>query len=126
MRSFSLAVILAISCWYTGLICAASVKIRNLSPSTVCYGVEITTGSVPTNAVCNDIIRGVLVAGHQNVTITPSADFNGAFTDFRNWTRGARHEINYASAGVTWYDIDYEMGISNSTLGPADGRNRTK
>ena len=41
--------------------------------------------------------------------------------------RGARHEINFADTnrpGGTWYDVDYEYGMSSSALGPSENRPR--
>lgn len=47
--------------------------------------------------------------------------FNGAITAWvNNSTRGARNEINLLNVTETWYDVDYERGISGSTCGPAN------
>ena len=119
---------------------ASSITFQNRSPSPICYKVEITTGRIPTNAIC-DYAPGILINSttsfnltqnatiYRNVTLYPTWDFNGAVTAMSlNGTKGTRHEISWNgtySANSTWYDIDYEMGISNSTLGPVDQRNLT-
>ena len=47
--------------------------------------------------------------------------FNGAITAWlNNSTRGARNEINLLNVTETWYDVDFQLGISASTCGPAD------
>ena len=114
---------------FLGTVTPASITFRNRSPSPVCYTVEYSRGSLPTNFIC-DSQPGLFINATQNVTLQPTPDFDGAITAMTmNGAKGARHEINYVTApdgsGHTWYDIDYEMGISNSTLGPMDHRNRT-
>ncbi|KAL6720053.1 hypothetical protein ACLMJK_001974 [Lecanora helva] len=108
---------------------AATISFHNLSPDPICYKVETTSGNIPTNSLC-DYAPGIFVNATQNLTLNTTLDFNGAITAMRmDGFKGSRHEVNFQpgpdGTGVTWYDIDYEMGMSNSTLGPVDHRNRT-
>ena len=106
---------------------------QNRSPDPICYKVELSSGNISTNAMC-DYAPGIFVNATTNLTLYPSRNFNGAITAMTmNGTKGARHEFNYPNTTTepqwkgrdTWYDIDYEMGMSNSTFGPADHSNRT-
>jgi len=108
---------------------AASLTFQNRSPFPICYKVEHTFGNVSTNSIC-DFAPGLFVNRTQNITVHPTLDFLGAFTAMSmNGTKGSRHEFNYKfgtdGQNFTWYDVDYEMGMSNSTFGPVDHRNRT-
>lgn len=104
-----------------------SVAIYNMSPEDLCYVVNIVSGTFPTTTTCSstqgngDLINGpgVTVKAGQSLTVNTSPNFNAAFTPIvRNGWPGVRNEINFKSQ-ETWYDIDYEMGMSDGTLGPA-------
>ena len=106
------------------------VQIQNYSNQTICYLVEYSSGAgaFPTEAACNND-QGAMIAGfwvNSGQTREFNAPgFNGAITAILsgNTIRGARHEINLAAnPGQTWYDVDYEYGISDSTLGPIGGQ----
>ena len=112
-----------------------TLKFTNLTPDAICYKVELSFGHVATNAIC-DFDKGIRVDGGHNLThvVHPSPDFVGAITAMTmGGFKGTRHELNFAapaspgcpSANCTWYDVDFEMGMSNSTLGPIDHRNLT-
>ena len=59
----------------------------------------------------------------QTVAINVDPSFNGALNVFTNGVRGARFEVNFAAtAGSTWYDTDYQYGMSDGTVGPSDLR----
>lgn len=116
---------------------ANSITVRNHSPSLICYKVELSQGSLPTNTTC-DSSDGFTVASNQSVILNASTYFNGAITAMimgtngingtyginstNGTTKGTRHEINFFGPQITWYDVDFELGMSNSTLGPADNR----
>ena len=113
----------------TKAVSSASIAFQNRAAAPVCYKVEISNGSIPTNSIC-DSGPGIFVNSTSNATVIPSPGFNGAITAMAmNGTKGARHEINfrltYGDITQTWYDVDYEMGYSDSTLGPANHRNRS-
>ena len=106
------------------------VRIQNYSNQNICYLVEYSSGAgaFPTEAVC-DNDQGAMVAGFWvnsgQIREFNAPGFNGAITAVLsgNTIRGARHEINFATnPGETWYDVDYEHGISDSTLGPIGGQ----
>ena len=100
------------------------INIYNTGKSDICYKVEFTAGAFPTTATC-DSSPGIEVPAGQSVALHPGAGFNGAITAIVNKAKGARHEINFAAApGSCWYDVDYQLGMSDSTLGPADHRPR--
>ena len=120
----------------------AVVILRNESPQDVCYSVEFSSGNFPLPHICNfdnDVLPGqqggIIVSAFSSEMVSTGNDFNGPFNAIVNGvigtingkpaiingTRGARHEINFASdANGTWYDIDYEFGLSNSTLTPSN------
>ena len=123
------------------------VYLRNESPTDICFFVEFTSGNFSCPDICGfdrDALPGesdgIIVPAYSTATVYTNPGFNGPFNTIINGVRGtidgkpalmhgirgARHEINYASDpdGV-WYDIDYEFGLSNSTLAPTDGRNNT-
>ena len=105
-----------------------AITIQNSSPSDICYKVEFTSGSFQTTTNC-DSSPGFIVSAGQTMIVHPGADFNGAITAIlNNNIKGARHELNFASpldgTSGTWYDVDYQLGMSDSTLGPADGQAR--
>ena len=105
------------------------ITIQNTSPSDICYKVQFTSGNFQTTTSC-DSSPGFIVSAGQTMIIHPGADFNGAITAIlnNNSIKGARHELNFASPLYdmtgTWYDVDYQLGMSDSTLGPADGQPR--
>ncbi len=100
------------------------INIYNTGKTDICYKIEFTTGSFPTTTTC-DSSPGLKVPGGQSVALHTGPDFNGALTAITNNVKGARHEINFAaSPGDCWYDVDYQLGMSDSTLGPADHRPR--
>ena len=105
-----------------------AITIQNTSPSDICYKVEFTSGNLQTTTTC-DSSPGFIVSAGQTMIVHPGGDFNGAITAIlSNNVKGARHELNFASPlyGIsgTWYDVDYQLGMSDSTLGPADGQPR--
>ncbi|MCJ1454309.1 hypothetical protein MMC28_004662 [Mycoblastus sanguinarius] len=101
------------------------VYINNTSPADICYKVEFSSGLFPTDTTC-DSSPGFVVKAGQTVSLHTGAGFNGAITAIINNVKGIRNEINFAAApGGTWYDTDYELGMSDGTLGPADGRQRS-
>ena len=105
-----------------------AITVQNTSPSDICYKVEFTSGNFQTTTTC-DSSPGFIVSAGQTMIVHPGADFNGAITAIlNNNVKGARHELNFASPlygmSGTWYDVDYQLGMSDSTLGPADGQPR--
>ena len=105
-----------------------AITIQNTSPSDICYKVEFTSGNFQTTTTC-DSSPGFIVSAGQTMIVHPGADFNGAITAIlNNNIKGARHELSFASPlygmSGTWYDVDYQLGMSDSTLGPADGQPR--
>ncbi|KAL9633760.1 MAG: hypothetical protein Q9164_004507 [Protoblastenia rupestris] len=68
--------------------------------------------------------NGFIVAAGKVQEFCPGAKFVGALTAFSGEQRGARHEFDFESAERTFYDVDYEMGVSDSTLGPESGSPR--
>lgn len=99
------------------------VNIYNAGKADVCYKVEFSSGHFPTTTTC-DSSPGFIVKSGQSVTLHASAGFNGGITAIKRGVKGARHEINFSTAGSTSYDVDYQLGMSDSTLGPADHRPR--
>ena len=103
---------------------ATSITFHNTSPSPICYKVEFTSGTLPTqNGITCDSSPGLMVQGGQTITVNPSPDFNGALTAMvgdHNDVKGGRYEMNFAAqAGSCWYDVDYQLGMSDGTLGPS-------
>lgn len=83
--------------------------------------VELSSGTFPNTTYCylND---GILISAGQ-ITVIPLSSFVGALTAWIDGIRGARYEINFDSKdGSTWYDVDYQLGMSDTTFGPLDGR----
>lgn len=106
-----------------------SITFRNLSPEPICYKVEWGLGNLTTatNTTC-DMSPGFLVPANTSRSVNVTRDFSGAFTAMlhNDTLKGTRHEFNYVtSTNLTWYDVDYELGISNSTLGPLNHHNNT-
>ena len=112
---------------------ATSITFQNASPHPICYSVELTSGSFPTTTTCGPgSPSGISVPAGQTTRIPLDANFNGALTA---WTttndnnnndvkRGARYEVNFAASpgGSTWYDADYQLGMSDGTIGALDNR----
>ena len=83
--------------------------------------VEMSSGTFPTTTTCG-LGPGIPINAGQTTTIDLDPSFNGALTAWTN-VRGARYEINFAAtAGSTWYDADYQLGMSDGTVGPSDNR----
>jgi len=99
------------------------VNIYNTGKANVCYKVEFSAGAFPTPTTC-DSSPGFVVKGGQSVALHTGAGFNGGITAITDGVKGARHEINFLTVGSTWYDVDYQLGMSDSTLGPSDHRPR--
>ena len=103
------------------------INIQNTASTSICYKIEFTSGYFPTPTTC-DSSPGVTVHPGETITLHPGTSFNGALTAVINDVKGTRHEINFAAPlnGMegTWYDVDYQLGMSDSTLGPADGQPR--
>lgn len=103
---------------------ASSITFQNVGSQNICYMVEISSGTFPSTTVCG-LAPGIPVNAGQTTTIDLDPSFNGALTA---WTgsgsiRGARYEINFAATtGSTWYDADYQLGMSDGTVGPSDNR----
>ncbi|KAK4693245.1 hypothetical protein P7C71_g4115, partial [Lecanoromycetidae sp. Uapishka_2] len=106
-----------------------SIKVINKSGANICYVVEISNGNIPGAKNCPGGMIGHLVEKNRFLVLHPSDKFNGAITGWSTdgkKVRGARHELNFLdprTPGV-WYDVDHEFAMSDSTLGPADGRPR--
>ena len=102
------------------------INIQNNGSTWICYKVEFTSGYFPTPSC--DSSPGFTVNPGETIVIHPGSGFNGAITAIINNVKGARHEINFAAPlnvmEGTWYDVDYQLGMSDSTLGPADGQPR--
>ena len=99
---------------------AASITFRNTGNQQICYRVELSSGTLPTQpGVTCDSSPGLIVNAGKVLTINPSPDFNGAITAMTNGIKGGRYEINFAAMpGSTWYDVDFQLGMSDGTLGP--------
>lgn len=140
-KTLALAAILVSFCTPT-----PNISVRNLSNQTICYKVEYTngTGAFPSvaysnttfafpSAVCGDAkdneTGGFQLQSGQTMDVDPigfnGVPFNGAITPVLNDNRfsGARCEVNLLNASVTYWDMSYELGISDATCGPADGTN---
>ena len=105
-----------------------TIYVNNSSPDTICYMVELnpTAERIDLDSHCGSG-NGFVVAAGQVREFCPGTNFVGALTAFigKDAVRGARHEFDFERADITFYDIDYEMALSNSTLGPADGAPRS-
>ncbi|KAL8831769.1 MAG: hypothetical protein Q9170_005159 [Blastenia crenularia] len=108
----------------TLLTIASSVTVHNTKPWPLCLHVESSMGWFPTTTTCSGF-PGASVPAYQTNTFNPSGNWNGALTPITNGLWGTRFEINFAATpGHTWYDADMELGLSASTLGPSDHRQR--
>ena len=129
-NSLALAAILISFCASTPLI-----RVHNFSKERICYKVEYSngTGAFPQEAVCDDA-KGIQVGGfwldpNQTKEVTAIGKdgqrFNGAITAVlkNNTIQGARNEINLLNTTMSWYDVDYQYGISDSTCGPFNSTN---
>lgn len=112
---------------------APSITFQNASPHDICYGAELSSGTFPSTTLCgppSSPTTGITVPAGATTTVPLPASFNGALTAWTTGpaagpprTRGARYELNFAaSATSTWYDADYQLGMSDGTLGPRDHR----
>ena len=121
------------------------VYLKNKSAQDICYYLEFSSGAFLCPDTCNfdrdslpGSAAGIVVPANSSRTVFTNSGFNGPFnviidgvtktrdngsSIYMHGVRGARHEINFAAEpnGV-WYDIDYEFGLSNSTIAPSDGR----
>lgn len=112
----ALAAVLATS------VSSSSITFQNAGTANICYMVELTTGTFDTTTTCG-LGNGIAVNAGQTNTIDLDPTFNGALTAWIGSTRGARYEVNFAATpGSTWYDADYQLGMSDGTLGPSDNR----
>lgn len=101
---------------------ASSITFQNAGGQNICYMVEVSSGTFPGTTTCG-LGTGIPVNAGQTTTVTLDPSFNGALTAWTGGTRGARYEVNFAATpGSTWYDADYQLGMSDGTLGPADNR----
>ncbi len=112
------------------------IRVQNLSREPICYKVEYSngTGTFPTEAVCDDA-KGNQVGGFwldpnqtREFTAIGKDDgqrFNGAITAVlkNNTVQGARNEMNLCNDTVSWFDVDYQYGISSGTCGPLNSSN---
>ena len=101
---------------------ASSITFHNAGSLNICYMVEVSSGTFPETAICG-VGTGIPVNAGQTTTIGLDPSFNGALTAWTGTSRGARYEVNFAAtAGSTWYDADYQLGMSDGTVGPSDNR----
>ncbi|KAL9136009.1 MAG: hypothetical protein Q9175_002790 [Cornicularia normoerica] len=101
---------------------ASSITFQNIASKNICYMVEVSSGSFPWTTTCG-LGTGIPVNAGQTTTIDLDPGFNGALTAWTGSIRGARYEVNFAAtAGSTWYDADYQLGMSDGTVGPSDNR----
>ena len=112
---------------------ATSITFQNASPHPICYTVELSSGSFPSTTTCGpSSSSGISVPAGQKTRVPLDSSFNGALTAWTTTTtnnnkdvkRGARYEVNFAAspAGSTWYDADYQLGMSDGTIGALDNR----
>ena len=112
---------------------ATSITFQNASPHPVCYTVELSSGNFPSTTTCGPGSgSGISVPAGQKTQIPLDPSFNGALTAWTTTTdknndvkRGARYEVNFAASpggGSTWYDADYQLGMSDGTIGALDNR----
>lgn len=66
---------------------------------------------------------GHFVKSGQTLVLKPSPGWIGAVTAWISKIRGSRLEFAFLNNGV-FYDVTHELGMSDSTLGPADNRPR--
>lgn len=101
---------------------ATSITFQNVGSQDICYMVETSSGTFPSTSTCGPG-QGIPIQAGQTTTIGLDPSFNGALTAWAHTVRGARYEVNFAAtAGATWYDADYQLGMSDGTVGPADNR----
>lgn len=101
---------------------ASSITLQNMASLDICYMVELSSGTFPSTAPCG-LGQGIPVQAGQTIELNIDPSFNGALNAFTNDVRGARYEINFAAAaGQTWYDTDYQLGMSDGTVSPSDNR----
>ena len=110
---------------------AASITIQHSSRHPICYTVELSSGSFPSTTTCGSS-SGISVPAGQKTQISLDPSFNGALTAWTTTTndnnkdlkRGARYEVNFAASpsGSTWYDADYQLGMSDGTISALDNR----
>ena len=108
------------------------VAFHNKSPNDICYAFEVARdsavlGDLPTSATCQVGLvsyNGLIVPAGQWRFHSLSSGFQGAITAVTNNALGARHEFAFVSGRPpgAFYDVDYEYGLSGSTLQPYDGR----
>ena len=125
------------------------ISIRNHSNQAICYEVEYSngtgvfpseynmsyskrTGAFP-SAVCGTVkgnkTGGFWLQSGQTMDVdatgTDGVPFNGAITPVLNNNSfiGARCEVNFLNASVTYYDMSYSYGITDGTCGPAENTN---
>ena len=103
---------------------ATSITFQNVSPNGICYTAELSSGTFPSTTTCGPGTGpGISVPAGSKTTVLLDGSFNGALTAWTNGVRGARYEVNFAaSATSTWYDADYQLGMSDGTVGPLDHR----
>ncbi|KAL2352722.1 hypothetical protein BJ546DRAFT_1064061 [Cryomyces antarcticus] len=85
-------------------------------------GTTDRTFNVETSSSCpSSVYQGghFTVGAGQTTNFHPGASWIGAISDKAG--KGTRFEPNFGSAGVTWYDADMEIGMSNAVLTPVDG-----
>lgn len=101
---------------------ATSITFQNTSPNPICYMAELSSGTFPSTAPCGPG-PGIPVPAGATTVVPLAPSFNGALTAFLGNTRGARYEVNFAAtSSATWYDADYQLGLSSGTIAPADNR----
>ena len=113
---------------------ATSITFQNASPHPICYTVELSSGDFPSTTTCGPGSgSGISVPAGQKTQIPLDPSFNGALTAWtttsndnnnNDMKRGARYEVNFAASpgGSTWYDADYQLGMSDGTIGALDNR----
>ncbi|KAG8527488.1 uncharacterized protein KY384_007640 [Bacidia gigantensis] len=97
------------------------IMVKNDSKDPVCYMVELNpeTKSQDLDVACGPG-NGIRILANQESEFCPGDNFVGALTAFHDngKERGSRFEMNFADAGKTFFDVDYELGMDASTLGP--------
>jgi len=105
------------------------ILLNNSSPDAICYKMEFGWGVSPISlsTLC-DQSPGFWVPANKTVQLFPG-EFTSALTTMINATnttvKGSRHEFAFEPEAV-YYDMDYEFGSSNSTLGPSNSALHTK
>ena len=108
------------------------VAFHNKSPNDICYAFELARdfavpSDLPTSATCQVgtvSYHGIIVPAGQWRFRSLGPGFQGAITAVTNGAFGARHEFAFVSGNPpgAFYNVDYEYGLSGSTLEPYDGR----